>query len=30
MILAEHEYPKELDLLAAGINGMNEGLMEEQ
>lgn len=23
--LAEHEYPKELDLFAAGINGMNEG-----
>jgi acyl-CoA dehydrogenase len=23
--LAEHEYPKELDLLAAGINGMNDG-----
>ncbi|MCB9074105.1 MAG: acyl-CoA dehydrogenase family protein [Chitinophagales bacterium] len=23
--LAEHEYPKELDLFAAGLNGMNEG-----
>lgn len=23
--LGEHEYPKELDLLAAGLNGMNDG-----